>query len=168
MIRRNWFSASSIPAAVQRSAISPDCQRLTLRLVRRTHSIIDSHGLVDSSVRFRLPRMPRRVSVSVSVMPSRSEPAAPGWGALELTGQRLQAIEGAVVVVVDPGGPEPALDGRAVALGQVVEHVSFLVADTALHGRLAEDGADCLAQRLGTVDHEQHPLLGVEAALDEF
>jgi diadenosine tetraphosphate (Ap4A) HIT family hydrolase len=28
-----------MPAAVQRSAISPDCQRLTLRLVRRTHSI---------------------------------------------------------------------------------------------------------------------------------
>jgi hypothetical protein len=57
MIRRNWRSASSIPAAVQRSAISPDRQRLTLRLVRRTHSIIDSHGLVEASVaRMRIER----------------------------------------------------------------------------------------------------------------
>ena len=79
MIRRNWRSASSIPAAVQRSAISPDRQRLTLRLVRRTHSIIDSHGLVEASVRFNEPVMPRRLSVSVSVIPSRSEAAAPGW-----------------------------------------------------------------------------------------
>jgi hypothetical protein len=39
---------------------------------------IDSHGFVDSSVRFRLPRTPSRVSVSVSSIPSRSEPAAPG------------------------------------------------------------------------------------------
>lgn len=52
MIRRNCRPASSMPAAVQRSAISPDCQRLTLREVQRTHSIIGSHGLVDSSVRF--------------------------------------------------------------------------------------------------------------------
>ena len=58
-----------MPAAVQRRAISPDCQRLTLRLVRRTHSIIDSHGLVDSSVRFSEPLIPGRVSVSVSASP---------------------------------------------------------------------------------------------------
>ncbi len=80
MILRNCRSASSMPAAVQRSAISPDDQRLTLRCVRRTISIIDSHGFVDSSVRFSLPRTPSRVSVSVSSIPSRSEPAAPGVG----------------------------------------------------------------------------------------
>jgi hypothetical protein len=40
---------------------------------------IDSHGLVDSSLRLRLPRTPSRVSVSVSSIPSRSEPAAPGY-----------------------------------------------------------------------------------------
>ena len=45
-------SASSIPAAVQRRHISPERQRLTLRLVRRTHSIIDSQGLVEASVVF--------------------------------------------------------------------------------------------------------------------
>jgi hypothetical protein len=31
VIRRNCRSASSIPAAVQRRDISPDCQRLTFR-----------------------------------------------------------------------------------------------------------------------------------------
>src|SRR3990172_831239 len=102
MIRRNRRSASSMPAAVQRNAISPDCQRLTLRLVRRTHSIVDSHGFVDSSVRFSEPVTPR-VSVSVSVFssPSRREPAAPVCP-LELTGQRLHAIEGAAVIALCP------------------------------------------------------------------
>jgi hypothetical protein len=52
--------ASSMPAAVQRSAVSPEDQRFTLRCVRRTISSIDSHGLVDSSVRFRLPLTPSR------------------------------------------------------------------------------------------------------------
>ena len=52
---------------------------VTLELVRRTHSIIDSHGLVDARVRLRDPVTLSRVMVSVSVMPSRSEEAAPGW-----------------------------------------------------------------------------------------
>ncbi len=39
---------------------------------------MDSQGLVDSSVRFSEPATPSRVSVSVSSIPSRSEPAAPG------------------------------------------------------------------------------------------
>jgi hypothetical protein len=47
--------------------------------VRRVNSIIDSHGFVLSSVRFTRPLMPRRVSVSVSSRPSRSDAAAPGW-----------------------------------------------------------------------------------------
>jgi hypothetical protein len=46
---RIWVS--SMPAAVQRRAISPDDQRFTLRWVWRTISIIDSHGLVDSTDR---------------------------------------------------------------------------------------------------------------------
>ena len=48
MTLRNCFSASSIPAAVQRRPISPEDQCLTLRWVVRTVSIIDSHGFVDS------------------------------------------------------------------------------------------------------------------------
>jgi hypothetical protein len=59
--------------------------------VRRTISIIDSHGFVLSSVRFRLPWTPSRVSVSVSSMPSRSEPAAPEYVRSSSPASRLQA-----------------------------------------------------------------------------
>jgi len=45
---------------------------------RRTVAIIDSHGLVETSVRLSRPRTPSRVTVSVSGMPSRSDAAAPG------------------------------------------------------------------------------------------
>src|SRR3954451_11769059 len=58
--------------------MSPFCQRLTLRLVRLTVSIIDSHGFVDCSVLRSAPRTPRRVTVNVSSRPSRSDAAAPG------------------------------------------------------------------------------------------
>ena len=72
MILRNWASASSMPAAVQRRHMSPFCQRLTLRLVRRTHSIIDSHGFVEASVRlsydlFAFARSPSDAPQPVSV-----------------------------------------------------------------------------------------------------
>jgi hypothetical protein len=58
--------------------MSPDCQCLTLRELRRTHSIIDSHGFVDSSVHFSAPLIPSRVTVTVSSSPSRSDAAALG------------------------------------------------------------------------------------------
>jgi len=50
MILRNWRSASSMPAAVQRRHMSPFCQRLTLRLVARQMPITDSIGFVEDSV----------------------------------------------------------------------------------------------------------------------
>jgi hypothetical protein len=59
--------------------VSPEPQFFTLRWVRRTVSIIDSHALVDSSVRRSLLLIPSLITVSVSSMPSRSELAAPGW-----------------------------------------------------------------------------------------
>ena len=168
MILRNWRSASSMPAAVQRRHMSPFCQRLTLRLMRRTVSIIDSHGFVEASVRLSRPRTPRRVTVSVSSMPSRSDAAAPGCDAGELVGEHPQLVERAVVVVERPRGPQPAAHERPVALGQVAEHVALLVADAALHRRVdAEHVADGLAQRLGAVDDDQHALLDIQAALDE-
>jgi len=76
---------------------------LTLRLVRRTHSIIDSHGFVEASVCFNEPLMPRRVSVSV--LP------------LELGGENVQPVERLVVIVECPCVAQPALDGGPVALG---------------------------------------------------
>ncbi len=87
MTLRNWVSASSIPAAVQRRHMSPDCQRFTLRDVRRTMSIIDSIGFVEDSVFFRRPRIPRRVSVRVSSSPSRERRGRAGVRALELAGE---------------------------------------------------------------------------------
>ena len=67
------------PGGHPRRHMSPFCQRLTLRAVRRTHSSIDSHGLVEASVALSAPRTPSRVTVSVSSRPSRSDAAAPGW-----------------------------------------------------------------------------------------
>src|SRR3954453_21294805 len=48
--------------------ISPDCQCLTLRAERRTHSIIDSHGVVDALERFLLARGERVVRVAPRLM----------------------------------------------------------------------------------------------------
>ena len=148
MIRRNCRSASSIPAAVQRSAISPDCQRLTLRLVRRTHSIIDSHGLVEASVRFNEPVTPRRVSVERlgDPLPQRGRRAR--MGTLKLGAESLQPLERLLVVVRRPRFAQSPSDRGPVALGQVLEDVSLLVTDAALHRRpLTEHVTDRLAQR---------------------
>jgi hypothetical protein len=45
--------------------------------------------------------------------------------------------------------------------------MTFLVPHAALHGRLAKDRTDRLAERLGAVNDEEDALLGVEAALDQ-
>ena len=83
------FALRACRSAVQRRHISPDCQRLTLRLVRRQISIIDSQGFVLSRVRFRLPPMPSRVRVSVSVEAFAERRGRAGTGALELSDERL-------------------------------------------------------------------------------
>src|SRR6266536_3814991 len=90
-----------------------------------------------------------------------------GVAAVELRGERSQLIERAAVVVERPRAAQPLLHARPVALGEVVGHVALLVPHASLHGRPAEDVADRLAERLGAVDHEQDPLLGVEATLDQ-
>jgi hypothetical protein len=72
------------------------------------------------------------------------------------------------MVVARPRSPQPLLHGGPVALGQMLDHVAFLVSQASLDRRLAEDVADRLPERLGAVDHEQDPLLGVEAALDQI
>jgi hypothetical protein len=46
--------------------------------------------------------------------------------------------------------------------------MTFLVPMTALHRRVgAEHVPDGLAQRLGAVDHDEHALLDIQAALDQ-
>src|SRR6266545_3449143 len=67
-----------MPAAVQRSTICPSRQRVTLRLVVRAMEIIDSIGFEVVSVVASRPVIPSRATVNSSVMPSRSDAAAPG------------------------------------------------------------------------------------------
>ena len=83
-------------------------------------------------------------------------------------GEYLEALAGGGVVVGRPRLPQPAAHQWAVALGQVVEHVSLFVAHTALNRRIGpEDVADGLPKCLGAVDDHQHALVDVEAALDQ-
>ena len=84
MIRRNCCSATSIPAAVQRLRVSPSCQRFTLRWVRRTISIMLSHGFVEHSVFASPPVIASRISVSVSGHPLPQRGGGIGPGAVEL------------------------------------------------------------------------------------
>jgi len=50
----------------------------------------------------------------------------------------------------------------------VVEHISFFVTDTPLHGGLvSEHRPDRLPEGFGAVDREQDSLLWVEAAINE-
>ncbi len=68
-----------MPAAAQRSLMSPGCQRFTLRAWSRTISIMDSIGLVPITVFNNEPVTPSRVTVSVSTSPSRRLAAASGF-----------------------------------------------------------------------------------------
>jgi hypothetical protein len=62
MILRNCCPAWSMPAAVQRLRIWSSCQRLTLRCVERTISIIEAHGFVEESVCESCPSIPSRIA----------------------------------------------------------------------------------------------------------
>jgi hypothetical protein len=50
----------------------------------------------------------------------------------------------------------------------VTVFMTFLVPQAALDRDLAEHRAHRLAQRLGSVEHEQHPLLGIQPPLDQI
>ena len=87
--------------------------------------------------------------------------------ALELAGEPLQLFERAGVVGFPPRPAHPGLDLGAVAFGQMPEHVAFFVPEAALHRDLAEHRPHRLPERFGSVEDEQHALLGVKAAFDE-
>ena len=63
--------------------------------------------------------------MSVSCRPSLQRAGGAGVETLELGRERLEAVERERVVVGGPRAAQPGLDGRAVALGQVLEHVAF-------------------------------------------
>ena len=124
----------------------------------------------------RVRRLERALEVAVDAEPGEGErllhsfverAGGAGVAAVELARERSQLLERAGVVVERPRSAQPLLDRGPLALGQVVEHISLFVPMASLHRRLTEDVADRAAERLGTVDHEQDSLLGVEAALDQ-
>src|ERR1035437_9637305 len=126
--------------------MSPSCQRLTLRWVWRTISIIDSIGFVEDSVLASRPVIPSRISVSVSAKPSLSDAAASGQ-------ERSRSAASAV---------------SRVSAGEQIEHVAFLVPVTAMHQRaLAEHVLDRPSERFAAVQDEQDRLPGIQAAVNE-
>ena len=79
-----------------------------------------SHGFVEHSVWARLPVIPSRISVSVSAMPSRSEPAASGHVRSSSDASSCEALLGQLGVRQRPRCAHPGADLIAVALGQQV------------------------------------------------
>jgi hypothetical protein len=74
---------------------------------------------------------------------------AGGMRMVEFDRQGIELLERAVVVGLLPRPPEPHLDGLAVALGEMVEHVAFLVLHAALNWDVvAEHRADRFPQRV--------------------
>ena len=169
MILRNWCSASSMPAAVQRRHMSPFCQRLTLRLMRRTVSIIDSHGFVEASVRLSRPRdaeagdgqrllacpraatRRRRDAVRASSSAStRSWSSARSWSSSAHAARSRRRTSGR------------SRSGRWSSTFR-----SLWRTQRCTGVWTPKHVADGLAQRLGAVDDDQHALLDIQAALDE-
>ncbi len=92
-----------------------------------------------------------------------------GVGALELGGEEAKLLLGpGVIVSLQRSAQAPAHRG-AIALGQVFEHVSLLVAHAALdRGVLPEHVADRPPERFGAVEHAEHALSGVGGRAPEF
>ena len=87
---------------------------------------------------------------------------------LELDREAAELLERAGVVGLLPRVLQPELDRWAVAFGEMFEHVALFVAHAALERDLvAEHLPDRLAQGFGAVDHEQQPLLDIQAAGDQ-
>jgi hypothetical protein len=88
--------------------------------------------------------------------------------AVELCGENFKPRKRAVVVGVGLCLAQPTLDRRSVAFGEMIEHVALLVADAPLHGRAdAKHVTHRLAKCLGAVEHDQHALLDIQAAINE-
>src|SRR5262249_21328355 len=157
-----------MPAVVQRSAVSPELQFLTLRLIARTVGIIDSHGLVVCRVRLSLPVVPRRVTVSVSSIPSLSEPAAPGCALSSSSASVLSCSSAMSWSFSCHAWRSRRLTVSRSRSGRWSSTLRSLVLHAALNRDVvAEHPADRLPEGFGAVDHEQQPLLDIQAAVDQ-
>src|SRR5213080_4761986 len=113
-----------MPAAHQRSAMVPFCQFFTFVEWLRAIEIIDSMLLVERSVRARVGGTPRRSTVSVSVSPSRSDAAAPGWVPVQLTGEGLELGLGGQRGLGVVGLSHPLGHGGGEVVGQPVSDIA--------------------------------------------
>jgi hypothetical protein len=78
----------------------------------------------------------------------------------------FQLVLGLVGVSGRPGRAQPPLAQGPPSLREVVEDVTFLVPAASLEQRLRPEGAaDRGGQGLAAVDDEQHPTLGIQAAV---
>ena len=90
-------------------------------------------------------------------------------GAVEFERQCVEVFERAVMVALGPRPAQAGLDLLAVAFGEMVEHVAFLVLHAALNGHLvAEHLPDGFPERLRSVNDEQHPLLDIEPTVHQI
>ena len=71
-----------------------------------------------------------------------------GMGVLKLAGEQAELVERTIVIIEPPRPPRPLLDRWPVTLVQMLEHISFFAPHASLDGRLAEDGANRLPERL--------------------
>src|SRR6266540_7528164 len=110
MIMRNCRSASSSPAAVQRKAISPDCQRLTL-----TAGAPDALDHRLTRVRRSERALQRASDAQAGDCKRLGQPLAQrscraGMAALQLDSQSVQPIDRLVVVFERPCLTQPTFD----------------------------------------------------------
>jgi hypothetical protein len=102
-------------------------------------SIIDSIGFVEAGVFFSRPPIPRRVRGESLLQTLAQRCRRTGMGVLQLASEGPQAVQGERVVIACPRASQPRLYGGPVAFGEMIEHVAFLLTDTALHRHGAED-----------------------------
>ena len=151
--------------------MSPFCQRLTLRLVRR-HDL--DHRLDRVRRRAACARAgrgsPSRCSVSVSCEALAQRGGGAGVGAVELAGEQARGASsrGRVVGRASRRARSRRLTAGAVAFGQVVEHVALLVADAALDRDAAPNTSSTAARSaLPPSSTTSTPCSTVQAAVDE-
>ena len=87
----------------------------------------------------------------------------------ETAGEGLQSGLGHRRIRLRPGRPKTALDEWPLDLGEMLEHVAFLVAMTAVdRDTAAEEGADGRTDGGPAIDHEEDALADVETAIAQI
>jgi len=156
MIFRNCCSALSMPAAVpQRHLARAPALHVPLGAADDLDHRLARVGALERAPERAGDTEPGERQRLLHPFPERARGA--GIRAVELARERSQLLKRPWVVVERPRPPQPLPHASPVAFGQMVDHVALLVPETTLDGRLAEDVADRLPER---VDPEQDPLLG--------